>query len=83
MSYRPKVKYITRSIVPSAAADVNYGTFSIVPSLGAEYCSMLIMCTPDMVARFDRQRGNLSRHKYLKELLDMADGESDFARLEY
>ena len=36
--------------------------------------AMLIGCTNKTVARFDHQRGNLSRSEYLNELLDLAEG---------
>ena len=65
MSYRPKVKYITRSIV-------------LLPT-----AVLTIACPPETKDRFDRQRGNSSRREYLEELLDMVDGGSDYAELEY
>ena len=58
-----KVKYIARSIVPSSAAKIADGGNTAY-----------IRFTPGQLARFDRQRGNLSRAEYLEELLDMADG---------
>ena len=37
--------------------------------------TLVIYCQPDAIARFDHQRGNLSREEYLEELLDLADGK--------
>lgn len=34
-----------------------------------------IVITPEQMARFDRQRGNVSRDEYLDELMDMAEGK--------
>ena len=39
--------------------------------------------TPEQLARFDHQRGNLSRAEYLDELMDLIDGGSDFAEMPY
>ena len=62
-----KVKYITRSIVPSSAAKV--------PAFYNDLC--YIWVTSEQLARFDHQRGNLSRAEYLDELLDIADGKPE------
>ena len=65
----PKVKYITRSFVPSPEA-----TLSV----------LVISCTLATADRFDYQRGILSRAEYLNTLMDLADSTTDdFAELEY
>ena len=60
-----KVKYVTRSIVPSR------GGVLIIPG------------TPETIARFDYQRGNVSRADYLDELMDLIDGGTDYGELDY
>ena len=45
--------------------------------------ALMISCSFKAVARFDRQRGNLSRREYLDELMDLADGDSDYGEIKY
>jgi hypothetical protein len=57
-----QVKYITHSIIPSSRVD------------RAFYDSLsYIWITPNKLARFDNQRGNLNRQEYIDKLMDFAE----------
>ena len=59
---------------------VKYITRSI-PAFYNDLCYVWV--TSEQLARFDHQRGNQSRADYLDELMDLIDGGSDFAELDY
>ena len=52
-----------------------------VPAFYNDLC--YIWVTSEQLARFDHQRGNQSRAEYLDELMDLIDGGSNFAELDY
>ena len=35
---------------------------------------LIVNCSPDTIARFDAQRGDMSRREWLERLIDLSDG---------
>ena len=66
-----QVKYTTRSFAP-ARCKLDFDNPFIIEDV-----------PPEAIERFDYQRGNLSRQRYLNELLDLADSVTDFNMTEY